>query len=65
MAADVKAVENLPDYPGSVTVKRLEGTLVGKRTKKSIPNHLADTSKSNKLVEFEYIFLQTCSTNLL
>lgn len=52
MAADVEAVENLPDYPGSVTVKRLEGTLVGKRSKKTIPNHLTDTSKGDKLVNF-------------
>ncbi len=46
MAADVVAVENLPDYPGSVTVKRLEGTLVAKISKKTVPNHLADTSKA-------------------
>lgn len=38
-------VEYLPDFPGSVSTKRLEGTLVAKRVKKTVPNHLADTSK--------------------
>ena len=38
-------VEHLPDFPGSVNTKRLEGTLVAKRAKTIVPNHLADTSK--------------------
>ncbi len=46
MAADIEAVEHLPDYPGSVTVKRLEGSLVAKRSNKSVPDHLVDTSKT-------------------
>ena len=46
MATGVEVPEYLPDFPGSVTTKRLEGTLVAKRSKKSVPDHLADTSKS-------------------
>ncbi len=29
-----------------VSTKRLEGTLVAPRVRKSVPNHLTDTSKS-------------------
>ncbi len=59
MATDIEAVEHLPDYPGSVTVKQLEGTLVAKRSKKSVPDHLVDTSKSIKSPVLQEIILQT------
>ncbi len=59
MAADIEAVEHLPDYPGSVTVKRLKGTLVAKRSKKSVPDHLVDTSKTLKSPVLHEIILQT------
>ena len=42
---EARSPEFQPPVPGAVTTRRLEGTLVASRVSKSVPNHLADTSK--------------------